>query len=115
MEHEEQADRMEEDADKLEQHSDQLGERIDDIRDDWERKEQDDSVPGAQPEADEETAGARRRAVMETPDQSDQLPEEGQEAATPDDGADEHGTDNPGVPGEDETGTGNPDAAGADD
>ena len=45
---------------------------------------------------------------METPDQSDQLPEEGQEAATPDDDAGERGTDSPGVPGEDETGTGNP-------
>jgi hypothetical protein len=53
--------------------------------------------------------------MMETPDQSDQLPEEGQDAATPDDSADEHGTDNPGVPGEEETGTGNPDAAGAED
>ena len=53
--------------------------------------------------------------MMESPDQSDQLPEEGQEAATPDDDAGEHGTHNPGVPGEDETSTGNPDAAGADD
>jgi hypothetical protein len=60
MEHEEQADRMEEDADKLEQHSDQLGERIDDIRDDWERKEQDDAVPGAHPKADDETAGEEK-------------------------------------------------------
>ena len=54
MEHEEQADRMEEDADKLEQHSDRLGERIEDVRDDWERKEQDVSVPGARPDPDEE-------------------------------------------------------------
>ena len=54
MEHEEQADHMEEDADKLEQHSDQLGERIEDVRDDWERKEQDPSVPGALPDPDEE-------------------------------------------------------------
>jgi len=54
MEHEEQADRMEEDADKLEQHSDQLGERIENVRDDWERKEQDVSVPGARPDPDEE-------------------------------------------------------------
>jgi hypothetical protein len=52
---------------------------------------------------------------METPDQSDQLPEEGPEAATHDDDADEHGTHNPGVPGEEETGTGNPDAAGAEE
>ena len=54
MEHEEQADRMEEDAERMEQHSDQLGERIDDIQGDWEQKEQDASVPGAQPDADEE-------------------------------------------------------------
>ena len=49
MEHEEKADRMEEEADKLEQHSDQLGERIENVRDDWEQKEQDPSVPGARP------------------------------------------------------------------
>jgi hypothetical protein len=55
MEHEEHADRMEEDADKLERHSDQLGARIDDAQDDWESKEQDISVPGAQPDPDEES------------------------------------------------------------
>jgi hypothetical protein len=54
MEHEEHADRMEEDADKLEQHSDQLGERIEDVESDWERKEPDPSVPGAQPDPGEE-------------------------------------------------------------
>ena len=54
MEHDEQLDHMEEDADKLEQHSEQLGERIDDVQDDWQRKEQDVSVPGAQPDPDEE-------------------------------------------------------------
>jgi hypothetical protein len=53
-EHEQEADRMEEDAEKLEQHSEQLGERIDDIESDWERKEQDPAVPGAQPDPDEE-------------------------------------------------------------
>jgi hypothetical protein len=51
---------------------------------------------------------------METPDQSDQLPEEGQTEATPDDTVEEHGTDNPGVPGEEEKNTGNRDAAGDD-
>ena len=56
-EHEEQADRMEEDAEKLEQHSETLGERIDDIESDWESKEQDPAVPGAQPEADETNTG----------------------------------------------------------
>jgi hypothetical protein len=53
-EHEEQADRMEEDAERMEQHNDQLGERIDDIEGDWERKEQDPSVPCARPDPDEE-------------------------------------------------------------
>ena len=52
---------------------------------------------------------------METPEQSDQLPEEGPGRAVHDDDADEHGTDNPGVPGEEETGTGNPDAAGSEE
>ena len=52
---------------------------------------------------------------METPDQSDQLPEEGPAEATPDDAEGEHGTDTPGVPGEEQTATGNPDAAGTDE
>jgi hypothetical protein len=54
MEHEEQADRLDDDAEKMEQHSEQLGERIDDIESDWERKEEDPSVPGAQPDPGEE-------------------------------------------------------------
>ena len=49
MEHEEQARQMEHDAEQLEERGDQLGERIDDIQSDWERKEQDPAVPGAQP------------------------------------------------------------------
>jgi hypothetical protein len=53
-EHEQEADRMEEDAEKLEEHSETLGERIDDVEGDWERKEQDPAVPGAQPDPDEE-------------------------------------------------------------
>jgi hypothetical protein len=55
MEHEEQAERMEEDAERMEEHSEQLGERIDDVGSDWERKEQDPSVPGAQPEEETST------------------------------------------------------------
>ena len=55
--------------------------------------------------------------MMETPDESDQLPEEAPPEVVEDDpgsGTGE-GADNPGVPGEEETGTGNPDAAGADE
>jgi hypothetical protein len=54
MEHEEQAERMAHDADQMEEHSDKVGERIEEIRDDWERKEQDAAVPGARPDPDAE-------------------------------------------------------------
>ncbi len=56
--------------------------------------------------------------MRETPEESDQLPEEGPAEAVPDDdpgGASEGSRDKPGVPGEDETSIGNPDAAGAED
>jgi len=54
---------------------------------------------------------------METPDESDQLPEEGPPEVVPDDpGSSEGGaSDSPGVPGEEETSTGNQDNAGADE
>lgn len=54
MEHEEQAERMEEDAERMEDHSDQLGDQIDEVQSDWEGKERDPAVPGAQPAADDE-------------------------------------------------------------
>jgi Mn-dependent DtxR family transcriptional regulator len=54
MEHEEQAEHMEEEAERMEHHSDELGDRIDDVKEDWERKEHDASVPGAQPDPDDE-------------------------------------------------------------
>lgn len=52
--HEQQADELERDAERMEDHADRLGERIDDVQTDWERKEQDPSVPGAQPDPDDE-------------------------------------------------------------
>ena len=112
MEHEEQAERMEQDAERMEEHSEQLGERIDDIQSDWEQKEQDPAVPGARPDPAQE-----EDEVTETPDQSDQLPEEAPAEAVPEDesGADTRPSPNPGVPGEEETGTGNPDNAGAEE
>jgi hypothetical protein len=54
VEHEEQADRMEHDADRMEDQSEKIGEHIDDTRRDWEAKEQDPGVPGAQPDPGEE-------------------------------------------------------------
>ncbi|HZG49339.1 MAG TPA: hypothetical protein VEY90_07450 [Thermoleophilaceae bacterium] len=53
MEHDEQSDRLERDAEGLAQDSDEVGEHIEETRKDWEAKEKDRSVPGAQP-ADEE-------------------------------------------------------------
>jgi hypothetical protein len=52
---------------------------------------------------------------METPEQSDQLPEEAPAEAVHEDNSDEHGTDNSGVRDEEDTSTGNPDAAGSDE
>jgi hypothetical protein len=54
MEHEEQAREMERDADKMEEHSENVGERIEETRREWEAKEQDPSIPGAQPDPGEE-------------------------------------------------------------
>jgi hypothetical protein len=54
--------------------------------------------------------------VTETPDQSEQLPEEGPPEQVHEDTSGNRGSDHsPGVPGEDDTATGNPDAAGADE
>jgi hypothetical protein len=57
VEHEEQAERLEREADDMEHQSDKLGEHIDETRRDWEAKEQDESVPGARPDEDEEDGG----------------------------------------------------------
>jgi hypothetical protein len=54
MEHEEQAREMERDADEMEEHSDQVGERIEETRREWEAKEQDPTIAGAQPDPAEE-------------------------------------------------------------
>jgi hypothetical protein len=53
-EHDEEAQQLEREAENLEEQSDRVGERIDETRRDWESKEQDPSVPGAQPDPDTE-------------------------------------------------------------
>lgn len=50
MEHEEQADKLEREADKLEQESDRVGDEIEETRREWEQRQEDPAVPGAQPE-----------------------------------------------------------------
>jgi hypothetical protein len=102
MEHEDEARKLEREADKLEEHSDEVGEQIEETRREWEAKEQDPSIPGAQPD----------------PEESDQLPEEGPGEQVSDDTGRpgrKEAEENAGVPGEEGTATGNPDAAGSDE
>jgi hypothetical protein len=54
VEHDEQADRLEREADKMEEESERVGGEIDEARGEWEAKERDTSVPGAQPEPGED-------------------------------------------------------------
>jgi hypothetical protein len=91
MERNQQADEPEREA-----------EHIDDAQRDWEAKESDASVPGAQPDASEEERDAGR-------EESDQLPEEGPAEQVPDDAGGEARDEaerSPGVPEEEERGTG---------
>jgi hypothetical protein len=56
--------------------------------------------------------------MMETPEESDQLPEDAPAEVVPEDNEDAarpEASDSPGVPGEEATNTGNPDNAGADE
>ncbi len=112
MEHDEQAERLEREVRDMEERSGKLGEHIESARDDWDAKEADPSVPGAQ--GDEEEQG------METPEESDQLPEEAPAEQVADDdgegGARDEAKDSPGARDEDEsTATGNRGAAGSDE
>jgi hypothetical protein len=54
VEHEERAEELEREADKLDQHSDSVGEHIEETRKEWESKEEDPAVPGAQPDPGDE-------------------------------------------------------------
>ena len=54
MEHEEQSEKLSRELERLNEHSDEVGERIDDARRDWEAKEEDPTVPGAQPDPDDD-------------------------------------------------------------
>jgi hypothetical protein len=54
VEYEKQADDMERDAERMEEKSERVEEDIEDTRREWEAKEEDPSVPGAQPDPGEE-------------------------------------------------------------
>ena len=48
MDHDERADELEREVDKLEQHNEHVGQQIEGARKDWESKQEDQEVPGAQ-------------------------------------------------------------------
>jgi hypothetical protein len=54
MEHEDQTEKLSKELERLDEHSDEVGERIDEARRDWEAKEDDPSVPGAQPDPEDD-------------------------------------------------------------
>jgi hypothetical protein len=54
MEHEEQSEKLSRELDRLDEHSEEVGEQIDEARREWEAKEDDPAVPGAQPEPGDE-------------------------------------------------------------
>ena len=66
MEHDEQGERLESELKRLDEHSDEIGERIDETRREWEAKEDDPAVPGAQPDRGEEESVAGVAADEET-------------------------------------------------
>jgi hypothetical protein len=69
---EEPAERLEREAGRMEEESQRVGQGIDDARRDWESKEQDSTVPGAQPEAgEEEERVAGGDSDEERPDEED--------------------------------------------
>ncbi len=50
--HEEQAEQLRRDAERLEEQGERVDRRIDETRSAWQSKEQDASVPGAQPDSE---------------------------------------------------------------
>ena len=68
----------------LEEQSERVGEHIEETRDDWESKEEDPAVPGAQPDLDERRRGER---VTEThPRSPTSCPRRAPSEQVPDDG-----------------------------
>jgi hypothetical protein len=51
-EYEEHADRLEKEADKMQEESERVSGSISEARDDWEQKEADQTIPGAQEDLD---------------------------------------------------------------
>jgi hypothetical protein len=72
IEHDEQPGELEREADRLEHDSERVGDHIEETRRDWEAKEKDPAVPGAQPDPAEQ-----EEAVPGVQADEDVLTEEG--------------------------------------
>jgi hypothetical protein len=72
MEHEEQAEKLSRELDRLDEHSEEVDEQIDEARREWEAKEDDPAVPGAQPDP-----GDEEKSVPGVGADEDTLSEEG--------------------------------------
>jgi hypothetical protein len=72
VEHDERADELEREAEKLDGESDRIGEHIEDAKQEWEAKQADPAVPGAQPEP-----GEQEESVPGVAADEDTLREEG--------------------------------------
>jgi hypothetical protein len=57
MEQEEQSEKLSRELDRLDEHSEEVGEQIDEARREWEAKEDDPAVPGADEEKLSEEGG----------------------------------------------------------
>ena len=53
-EHEERADELEREADEMQERVERLEDETGDVREDWERKQKDSSVPGAVGDPDDD-------------------------------------------------------------
>jgi hypothetical protein len=115
MEHDEQAERLEREVEDMEKRSGALGEQIEETRRDWKAKEDDPAISGAQPDPADDK---EEDTMSETPQESDQLPEEAPEGQVPDDSSGPsrpEADDTSGAADDEGTATGNPDAAGSDE
>ena len=72
MEQEEQSEKLSRELDRLDEHSEEVGEQIEETRREWEAKEDDPAVPGAQPDPGDEEESVPGVATDE-----DTLSEEG--------------------------------------
>ena len=75
-EHDKRAEELERQAEKLEQRGDQVDDRIDQLAGDWERKKDDQQVPGAQRPDDDPKMRDSQEQTAEHGAQEGEAPDE---------------------------------------